>query len=127
MSNGLILLIKILTGLAMLALLCACSLQAQKEALLPVESEQARAEIIALVSQSLGGKNIPIAKDVFQTSSRLLLGRAAVISPAGVNVYPADKVPPLVFKLVKQGEHCLLLRTDIEQTWQLMTTRCFAR
>ena len=115
--------------LSLLALLCACSLQAheQEAALLPADSKQARAEIIALVNQSLGGKNIAIAEDVFQHSSRLLLGRSAVTSPEGIKIYRSDKAPALVFELIKQDGNCLLRRTDTTQEWQLITKRCFAR
>ncbi len=115
--------------LSLLGLLSACSLQAheQEAALLPEDNKQARAEIIALVSQSLGGQNIAIAEDVFQHSSRLLLGKKAVTSPEGVKIYRSDKSAALVFELMKQGEHCLLRRTDTGQEWQLVTTRCFTR
>ncbi len=109
--------------------LCACSLQAREThaALLPTDSDEIRAEIIALVSQSLGGKTIPIAKDVFQQSSRLLLGKSAINSPEGVNVFRADEGRALVFELVKQGENCLLRRLDNGQEWQLTSLRCYKR
>ncbi len=107
----------------------ACSIHANEKhaALLPAESGQERAEIIALVSQSLGGKNIPIANDVFQHSSRLLLGKSAVTSPEGLEVFRANKGNALVFELVKQGDYCLLRRLDNAQEWQLTTKRCFKR
>lgn len=109
--------------------LCACASQAHEKeaALLPANSAQARAEIIELVSQSLGGKNIPIAKDVFQHSSRLLLGKAAVTSPEGIKVVRSDTKTALVFELVKQGDNCLLRRMNTAQEWQLKTKRCFKR
>ncbi len=113
-------------------LLFACSLQAHESshkkepALLPADSKAARTEIIALVSQSLGRKNIAIADNVFQQSSRLLLGKTAITSPAGIRVYPDNITTALIiFELVKQESNCLLRRTDTEQTWQLMTKRCF--
>lgn len=116
-------------ALLMIGSLGACSLQAheQKAALLPSDSKQARAEIVALVSQSLGGKNIAIAEDVFQETSRLLLGKSAITSPEGVNVFRADETVALVFELVKQGDNCLLRRTDTAQEWSLTTTRCYVR
>ena len=122
--------VKKLLVLFMLALiLSACSSQAHEKeaALLPANSEQARAEIIALISQSFGGKKIPISADVFQHSSRLLLGKSAVTSPEGVNVIRADKEAAIVFELVKQGDNCLLRRTNNTQEWLLKTTRCFKR
>jgi hypothetical protein len=107
--------------------LCACASQAQNEeaALLPANSTQARAEIIKLISQSLGGKNIPVALDVFQHSSKLLLGKVGVTSPSGIKVLDADKHTALVFELVKQGEDCLLIRKNTSQKWKLKTTSCF--
>jgi len=115
--------------LSLLLLLGACSLHAgeQKSALLLADSKQARAEIVALVSQSLGGQNIAIAEDVFQHSSRLLLGNTAVTSPQGIKVYRSDKTPALVFELIKQNDNCLLRRTDTAQQWHLITKRCFVR
>jgi hypothetical protein len=108
--------------------LSACASQAHEEAaLLPANSTQARAEIIKLISQSLGGKNIPVAMDVFQHSSKLLLGKAAVTSPSGVKIHSSDKEASLVFELVKQGENCLLKRKNTSQKWKLKTTSCFKR
>lgn len=109
--------------------LSACAAQAHEKAaaLLPVDSTQARAEIIELISQSFGGKKIPIAKNVFQDSSRLLLGRAGVTSPQGIKVISSDKEAALVFELVKQGENCLLRRANTKQEWLLETKRCFKR
>ena len=107
--------------------LCACALQAHEKssALLPKNSTQARAEIIDIISQSLGGKKVPIATDVFQHSSRLLLGKAAVTSPQGIKVLRTDKKAALVFELIKQGDHCLLRRMNNAQEWQLKTKRCY--
>lgn len=95
--------------------------------MLPTDSTQARAEIIELISQSLGGKKIPIAPDAFQHSSRLLLGKAGVTSPQGIKVIRSDKEAALVFELVKQGDNCLLRRVNTEQEWPLETKRCFKR
>jgi len=108
--------------------LSACSLQAhQKEAaLLPVKSEQARAEIINIVSQSIGGKRVPIAADVFQHSSRLLLGKTAVNSPNGIKVIPSNIDAAIVFELIRQGDTCLLRRINNAQEWQLKTKRCYS-
>lgn len=110
-------------------ILCACTSQAHEKeaALLPANSEQARAEIIKLISQSLGGKHIPIAEDVFQHSSRLLLGKTAVTSPEGIKVLRADKEVTIVFDLVKQDDNCLLRRINSSQEWPLKTKKCFKR
>ena len=109
--------------------LCACASQAHEKeaALLLANSAQARAEIIKVVSQSFGGKNIPIAKDVFQHSSRLLIGKAAITSPEGIKIIRSDKDAAIVFELVKQGDDCLLRRINNAQEWQLKTKRCFKR
>lgn len=117
-------------ALAMLAItLSACASQANEKvaALLPSDNKQARAEIIMHISQSLGNKNIPIANDIFQQSSRLLLGKSSVTSPNGVEVFRSDEKVSLVFELLKQGDHCLLRRIDNAQEWQLTTTDCFQR
>tara|TARA_R110001583_G_scaffold296_2_gene2670 strand:- start:1308 stop:1694 length:387 start_codon:yes stop_codon:yes gene_type:complete len=107
--------------------LSACTSQAHEKeaALLPANSEQARAEIIELISQSFGGKKIPIAEDVFQHSSRLLLGKTAVTSPEGIKVLRADKEAAIVFELVKQDDNCLLRRINSSQEWKLKTKKCF--
>lgn len=109
--------------------LCACAIQASEKesALLPLGSEQARAEIIKLISESIGGKTIPIAKDVFQQTSRLLLGKTSVTSPNGIRVIRADKEAAIVFELLKQGSNCLLRRVDNAQEWTLKTKSCIKR
>jgi len=109
--------------------LSACSSNAVEAvpAILPSDSAAARAEIIDIVSQALGGKRIPIAQDVFQESSRLLLGPKPVVAPNGIPVYDSNNTSALVFELMKQGESCLLRRLDTMQTWSLKTTLCFKR
>jgi hypothetical protein len=104
---------------------CTSQVYEKNSALLPADSAQARTEIIKLVSQSLGGKKIAIAKDVFQHSSRLLLGKTAVTSPVGINVIRSDQVSAIVFELIKQGDNCLLRRINTTQEWQLKTKNCF--
>lgn len=109
--------------------LSACALQAHEKeaALLLADSEQARSEIIELISQSMGGKNIPIAKNVFQDTSRLLLGKAAVTSPEGVKITPDSKDAAIIFELLKQGDNCLLRRLNTTQEWTLITKSCVKR
>lgn len=107
--------------------LSACAMQADKieKAFLPADSQQARTEIIELISKSLGGKNVPIAANVFQESNRLLIGTAPVTSPQGIKIVNADQKLAIIFELVKQGENCLLQRINTTQKWQLKTKRCF--
>jgi hypothetical protein len=122
--------IKQLTFAALsLSLLSACALQADESvpALLPENSNAARAEIVAVVSSALAGKKIPITQDVFQQTSRLLLTTPSVTSPQGVNVYSKQIKPALVFELRKIGDNCLLKRLDSGQEWPLKTTSCFKR
>lgn len=118
-----------IASLVIVFALSACALQTDKaeSALLAAESESARAEIVAIINQSFGGKNIPIAKDVFQHSSRLLLGSTVVTSPKGVKIIPAHNNIAIVFELFKQGDRCLLRRIDNSQEWQLQTKECFKR
>ena len=109
--------------------LCACAIQANEKesALLPLDNEQARTEIIKLISESMGGKTIPIAKDVFQQTSKLLLGKTSVTSPNGIRVIRTDNEAAIVFELLKQGSHCLLRRVDNAQEWTLITKSCIKR
>ena len=112
-----------------LSLLSACALQAHESfaALLPDNSSEARAEIVAVVSNALAGKKIPITQDVFQQSSRLLLTTPPVTSPQGVKVYSKEIKPALVFELRKKAGTCLLKRLDTGQEWLLKTRSCFKR
>lgn len=111
------------------SLLAACSSKAHESvaALLPENSSAARAEIVETVSKALGGMNVPIAQDVFQESSKLLLASAPVSSPSGVKVYAKEMQQALVFELRKQGENCLLKRTDTQQEWPLKTKLCIKK
>lgn len=108
--------------------LSACSLKANEEkpALLPENSKQTRLEIIKLIRQSLGGGNIPIAQDVFQNTSRILLGKATVKSPNGIDIIRTNESNTIIFSLVKQGDDCLLKRINPPQVWKLNTTACFS-
>lgn len=107
-------------------ILSACALQAQekKPALLPANSEQARTEIITLISESFEGKKIPIAQDVFQQTSRLILGKTALTSPEGIKIVRADNNVAIVFELLKQGQQCILRRVNNSQEWLLKTSLC---
>ena len=117
--------------------LSGCSLKASEPipALLPAVSSnvtadnllQARLEIIAIVTKSLGGKKIPIAKNVFYESSRLLIGAKPVVSPSGVTIYGSSNKAPIVFELTKQADNCILERLDTMQTWSLTTKLCIPR
>lgn len=110
-------------------LICACASQPlEKEpALLPEDAQQARSEIIERVRESLGGKNIPIAKNIFQDTSRLLLGKVEVSSPKGIKITPSSIETTIVFELVKQGDYCLLRRLNTDQEWTLTTKSCIKR
>ncbi|KGJ86829.1 hypothetical protein [Colwellia psychrerythraea] len=122
--------IKQLTFVALsLSLLSACALQAEESvpALLPENSNAARTEIVAVISNALAGKIVPIAQDVFQQTSRLLLTTPPVTSSHGVKVYSKEIKPALVFELRKKGDTCLLNRLDTEQEWPLKATSCFKR
>lgn len=109
--------------------LCACAIQANEKeaALLTPNSELARIEIITLISESMGGKKIPIAKDIFQKTSRLLLGKTPVTSPDGINIIRTDNEVAIVFELLKQGDNCLLKRINTSQEWTLTTKSCVKR
>ena len=117
--------------------LSACSLRANEPvpAILPAVSSnvtadnllEARLEIIEIVTKSLGGKKIPIAKNVFYESSRLLIGAKPVVSPTGLPIYGSSNQAPIVFELTKQAENCILERLDTMQTWLLSTKLCVPR
>ncbi len=122
--------------LFVLALL-GCSLKASEPipAVLPAVSSnvtadnllEARLEIIAIVTKSLGGKKIPIANNVFHESSRLLIGAKSVVSPSGVPIYGSSNQALIVFELIKQVDNCMLKRLDKMQTWLLATRLCIPR
>jgi hypothetical protein len=117
--------------------LSACSLKANEPmpAILPEVSSnvtadnllKARLEITEIVTKSLGGKKIAIAKNVFDESSRLLIGAKPVVSPSGVPLYGSSNKAPIVFELTKQAENCILQRLDTMQTWSLTTKLCIPR
>jgi hypothetical protein len=119
----------LLSGIALVSALSACTLKASEPvpAILPDNTSDVRTEIVNIVSEALGGKKVPIASDVFQESSRLLLSTKPVVSPNGVTVYGTNQAPALVFELIKQGDDCLLRRLDTMQTWPLSTKLCIKR
>jgi hypothetical protein len=117
--------------------LSGCSLKASEPipAVLPAVSSnvtadnllEARLEIIAIVTKSLGGKKIPIANNVFHESSRLLIGAKSVVLPSGVPIYGSSNQALIVFELIKQVDNCMLKRLDTMQTWLLATRLCIPR
>jgi hypothetical protein len=117
--------------------LSGCSLKASEPipAVLPAVSSnvtadnllEARLEIIAIVTKSLGGKKIPIANNVFHESSRLLIGAKSVVLPSGVTIYGSSNQALIVFELIKQVDNCMLKRLDTMQTWLLATRLCIPR
>ncbi|MCP4324456.1 MAG: hypothetical protein GY787_21875 [Alteromonadales bacterium] len=119
----------LLLGAFLTTALSACSSNAIEPvpAILTTDNGEARAEIIDIVSNALGGKKVAIAQDVFQESSRLLLGPKPVVAPNGVVVYDSSNKPALVFELVKQGDNCLIRRLDSMQTWPLASKSCTPR
>ncbi|GAA0821445.1 hypothetical protein GCM10009111_28450 [Colwellia asteriadis] len=119
----------LLSSAVLVAGLSACSSNAVEPvpAILPADSSEARAEIIDIVSNALGGKKVPIAQDVFQESSRLLLGPKPVTATNGVTVYDSNPAPVLVFELIKRGDNCLIRRLDTMETWPLTTQLCVKR
>ena len=119
----------IISTLLPVTMLSACALKASEPvpAILPENSSAARAEIINIVNDALGGSKPAIAQNVFQQSSRLLLGIKPVSAPNGIAVYGSHKQATLVFELIKQGDECLLRRLDTMQAWPLETKLCFKR
>lgn len=109
--------------------LCACASQPlEKEAaVLTSNSEQTRSEIINFIRQSLGGKNIPIAENIFQETSRLLLGKTSGSASDGIKVIHANQKSTIIFELVKQGDNCILRRLNTPQQWLLTTKACVKR
>ena len=119
----------IISTLLSVSMLAACALKASEPvpAILPENSSAARAEVVGIVNGALGGNKPAISQNVFQQSSRLLLGVKPVVAPNGITVYGSHKAPALVFELVKKGDECLLRRLDTMKTWSLKTKLCLKR
>lgn len=128
---------RVLSAIMLILVLSACSLKASEPipAILPTSSASVsesdllefRRQINAIVTKSLGGQKVPIAKEVFSESSRLLIGAKPVIAPNGVTVYEESHNAALVFELLKQDNNCLLRRLDTMQSWRLKANLCIAR
>ncbi len=132
---------QVLLAIMLILVLSACSLKASEPipapipAILPTSSASVsesdllefRRQINAIVTKSLGGQKVPIAKEIFSESSRLLIGAKPVIAPNGVTVYEESHNATLVFELLKQDNNCLLRRLDTMQSWRLKANLCIAR
>ena len=110
----------------LLSTLSGCSLYTseQSPALLLSTDSDARKEVIQIMAQSLGQESIALAKDVFQTSSKLIISPKPVTSPTGIPVYGSSNSPAIIFELVKQNKQCLLRRLDTKDSWSLKTQGC---
>jgi hypothetical protein len=110
---------------AMLLSACASS-QAQPDvpAVIISPSAASRADLLAAVTHALGVADITIADDALTTDSTLIIERSRILDSSGRQLSGRDYGKPEVFSLVKNGNHCVLVRMSNASRQVLAKTSC---
>jgi hypothetical protein len=108
-------------------LLSACALsQAQPDvpAVIVDPSAASHAELLAAVTKALGVSSITIADDALTADSTLIIERSRILDSNGRQLSGRDYGKPEIFSLVKNGNHCVLVRTSDASRQVLAKTSC---
>jgi len=112
---------------AVALLLSACALsQAQPDipAVVVDPSAASRADLLAAVTKALGVSRITIADDALTADSTLIIERSRLLDSTGRQLSGRDYGKPEIFSLVKNGSHCVLVRTSDASRQVLEKTSC---
>lgn len=113
--------------LVLAALLPACTAQEaapEQPARLLEPSAIARAELRAVVAAAVGQADIRLAADALTESDLLVLEGAARAVRPELRLPPEAEVGAVHFRLLIEGERCVLLQPDSDRRWTLQEARC---
>lgn len=109
------------------ASLCGCQgggAGAEVPARLVAPSAESRAELAEVVSRALNSDTITLSADALTTDSRLIIEHKARYDLEHGRIPGRDMGQPEQFRLVKRGEHCILLHAGAGERWELTQSRC---
>jgi hypothetical protein len=111
-------------------LLCACASIAQQEteAIVVNANAESHAELVQVVSKALNTTPVTIADDALTRDSFLTIERKPARDPAtGQRLSGRDFDKPEHFRLVRQGDRCVLVHERTGERYTLSKTSCKAK
>ena len=112
-----------------LIVLSACQLgptQKDLDALLLNPSAEVQAELASAISSMLNHDKILLKVDDFVKSSTVTVERVVLKDANGIRLQGLELEMPNVFKLIKRGDDCLLIRLKSDQERLIKTAQCKA-
>ena len=117
-------------GLAAMAASGACaqrSAHPDVPALLKSPTEEARAELLRVVSGAMNGAPVTLAADALTNEDTLIVERAARRDAREMNLGGREMGKPAHFRLVKSGPACVLIHVESGRRWTLDSATCSPR
>jgi hypothetical protein len=104
----------------------ACGTLAAQErpAVIPVPTEQSRAELRSVVSTAFNGQPVTLADDALTRDSVLTIERRTPPGPQGRAATGRTLDTPERFDLVLRGARCMLVHAADGREWELREARC---
>jgi hypothetical protein len=103
------------------ALLAGCQ---DRPARIVDPTDASRAALQRVVSIALNGANVTLADDALTKSSLLTIEPKVYRDAQGERVMGRETRTPIHFRLIKQGEQCLLVLQNNGAKWPLTDTTC---
>ena len=115
-----------LLGVAMLMASGCRTVSAQTEvpAVIANPSPQSKATLAKAVSEALHGAPVRVADDALTKTDQLIIEREHPLDPAGHPLDGRSREMPEHFRLVKSGDHCILIHQPSEQRFPLTGVSC---
>ncbi|MFU8814865.1 MAG: hypothetical protein ACNA7W_05950 [Pseudomonadales bacterium] len=98
----------------------------ESPAVLVAPDSSTQAELQRLVSEALGGANVTLSASALTDSSVLIVERGSYRDASGRRVVGRDLGMPEQFRLIKQGDACLLEHQHSGERWLLHSAVCVA-
>ena len=106
---------------------CAVSMaQEEVPAIISHPTAQSRAELSRAVREMLENNNVMLADDALTTTSSLFIERTARRDAGGRQINGRELGRPDLFRLVKQGDDCILVHDNNDARRRLGAVSCEA-
>jgi hypothetical protein len=107
--------------------LCGCqggAVSTEVPARLTAPTPESHAELTSVVSRALGREDLILADDALTRDGRLIIERQPNRTLAQGRIPGRDLQPPEQFRLLKQGERCILVHAGTDERWTLNRSHC---
>jgi hypothetical protein len=104
--------------------LSACATMAQEEVPAVLVDSSANAQLVSVVGQALGHRDVAIAPDALMQKSTLLVERTPARDATGQRLSGRDYGRPESFQLLKRGDACVLVHESTQKRYELNGVRC---